>query len=70
MSPAIRATTILLVLMAAACAPDRFAEERARAVEDQRLDELGNFEECIDEAGEDVADVEDCQSRTPAPSNW
>lgn len=69
MRPVLRALTVLMVLAAAACAPDRFEEEQARAAEDQRLDNLGDFEECVDNAGEDLADVEGCQSLTPAPSN-
>ncbi|MCB1992804.1 MAG: hypothetical protein KDG49_15220 [Geminicoccaceae bacterium] len=69
MRPVLCTLAALLVLAAAACAPDRFEEEQARAAEDQRLDSLGSFEECVDNAGEDLADVEACQSLTPAPSN-
>lgn len=69
MTPVLRALTVLLVLTAAACAPDAFEQEQAREAEDQRLNSLGTFEECVDNAGEDLADVEGCQSLTPAPSN-
>jgi hypothetical protein len=69
MRPVLCTLAALLVLSAAACAPDPFAEQQARQAEDQRLDSLGTFEECVDNAGEDLADVEGCQSLTPAPSN-
>lgn len=69
MSPNIRALTVLVVLVTAACTSpaQRAAEQQAREAETQRLGDLGNYEECMMNAGEDSAKIEACSALQPAP---
>ena len=69
MSPLVRALTVLLVLVAAACTTpaERAAERQAREAETQRLGDLGNFEECMMAAGEDSDKIAACSALQPAP---
>lgn len=70
MSPFVRTAMVLLVLVTAACTSpaERAAEQQARAAETQRLDDLGNFEECMMAAGEDSDKIAACRALQPAPS--
>lgn len=61
------AATLLLVLVMAACTTPEERAAKAR-LDAQRASELGSFEECVDNAGEDVAKVEACQSLQPGPA--
>jgi hypothetical protein len=70
MSPIVRTLTILLVLVTAACTTpaQRAAEQQAREAEMQRLDDLGDFEECMMAAGQDRDKIAACSSLQPAPA--
>lgn len=70
MSPLFRAATVLLVFVTAACTTpeQRAAEQQAKEAQVQRLNDLGNYEECVGDAGEDTAKVEACSSLQPGPA--
>ena len=61
MSPLVRVATVLLVLVIAACTSpqQRSAEQRA---ETERLNNLGSFEECMMDAGEDSDKIAACSA--------
>jgi hypothetical protein len=61
MTPIVRVVTVLLVFVIAACTSpqQRSAEQRA---ETERLENLGSFEECMMDAGEDSDKIAACNA--------